>query len=220
MIRNIVFDFDMTLVDSSQGITDCINEVSIRKGLPSVTREQVLSIVGIPLEKGLHRLWGEYDESWLIEYRNIFRDTEYAGIVPFKNTLETLKKLHGKGVKLAVATNRNLAEHVVRAVGLYGNFDAVFGLEGKRKPKPEPDVILAAMDYLGGLKTETLYVGDTDIDMKAAVNAGVRGVGMTTGNFNSQDLLLSGAWKTLEDIAGLVDFVKEDMEGFCYGKQA
>lgn len=210
MVRTVLFDFDMTLVDSSQGITDCMNSVAAKMGLPSVSRDQVMEIIGIPLEKGLHSLWGDYDETWLAEYRRIFRETEYAGIVPFAGTIPMLIELRSLGVKVGVATNRHIAEPVVRAVGLFDLLDVVMGLGNEYRPKPEPDMVLAAMDILGSHPEDTLYVGDTDIDMKTACAANIRGIGVTTGNFSSSSLKDAGAWRTMDEIAFLADLVKEE----------
>ena len=210
MIRTVLFDFDMTLVDSSQGITDCMNSVAAKMGLPSVSRDQVMEIIGIPLEKGLHSLWGDYDEAWLAEYRRIFRDTEYAGIVPFDDTISMLSELRSMGVKVGVATNRQIAEPVVRAVGLFDLLDVVMGLGNEHRPKPEPDMVLAAMDRLGSSPEETVYVGDTDIDMRTARAAAIRGIGVTTGNFSASSLKEAGAWRTMDGVGLLVDLVREE----------
>ncbi len=210
VIEIVLFDFDMTLVDSSMGITNCMNSVAKKMGLPTVTRDQVMTIIGTPLEKGLHSLWGDYDETWLAEYRRIFRETEYAGIVPFDNTVPVLGSLRSMGVKLGIATNRQIAEPVVDAVGLTDSVDLVMGLGGKYRPKPEPDMIFAAIEALGGSGERTLFVGDTDIDMKTALSAGVRGIGVATGNFSKTDLADSGAWATLDDLSSLPDLVGEE----------
>lgn len=211
MITTVLFDFDMTLVDSSHGITDCMNAVASKMGLPSVTREQVLEIIGIPLEKSLHSLWGDYDEAWLAEYRRIFRETEYAGIVPFEDTVPMLQKLRSMGVKVGVATNRQIAEPVVRAVGLFDHLDLVMGLEGIHRPKPEPDMVLAAIERLGCSLDETVYVGDTDIDMRTAIAAGIRGVGVTSGNFSASQLVEAGAWRTLDGVGSVTELVRADL---------
>lgn len=210
MIETVLFDFDMTLVDSSMGITNCMNAVAEKMNLPEVTRDQVMSIVGRPLEKGLHDLWGDYDEACLQEYRRIFSDTEYAGIVPFRYTRRVLSSLRSMGLKLGIATNRQIAESVVEIVGLRDLVDLVLGLGGKYRPKPEPDVLLAAVDGLGGDPGKTVYVGDTDIDMKTALAAGVRGVGVATGNFSKEALLLVGAWAALNDLTELPDLIREE----------
>nr|WP_321503800.1 HAD family hydrolase [uncultured Dethiosulfovibrio sp.] len=207
----VLFDFDMTLVDSSQGITDCVNAVASKMGLPSVTKDQVLGIIGIPLETGLHRLWGDYDEAWLAEYRRIFRETEYAGIVPFSDTLPMLEKLRSIGIKVGVATNRQIADPVVRAVGLFDHLDLVMGLGKEYRPKPEPDMILAAMEKLGGNLAETVYVGDTDIDMKTACSAGMRGIGVTSGVFSASQLVDAGAWRILDGVGFLIELVRRDV---------
>ncbi|PIE53824.1 MAG: haloacid dehalogenase [Dethiosulfovibrio peptidovorans] len=210
MIRVILFDFDMTLVDSSQGITNCMNGVAERMGLPAVSREQVMGIVGIPLSKGMHALWGDYDEHWLNEYRKIFREIEYAGIVPFPKTLPTMDRLRSLGVCLGIATNRKEAEPVVRAVGLFDRFDFVTGLGEIYRPKPEADMVLGAMNALGASADSTLYVGDTDVDIQTAMAAGVRGIGVTTGRFDDKALSAVGAWEVLDGLEELVPIVERE----------
>ncbi len=49
MFRCVIFDFDMTLVDNSYAIRDTMNMVAEQQGLPPVTREQVLSVIGLPI---------------------------------------------------------------------------------------------------------------------------------------------------------------------------
>lgn len=209
MIDAVLFDFDMTLVDSSQGITNCMNAVAEKMNLPAVTRSQVMTIVGRPLEKGLHDIWGDYDEGCLKEYRRIFNEIEYAGIEAFDYTKKVLSDLRSSGMKLGIATNRQAAVPVAEAVGLSSYVDVVMGLGGIYRPKPEPDVLLAAIESLGGDPSRSIYAGDTDIDMKTAKAAGVLGVGVATGNFSKEALLKAGAWKAIDDLTGLPDLIRK-----------
>jgi phosphoglycolate phosphatase-like HAD superfamily hydrolase len=63
------------------------------------------------------------------------------------------------------------------------------------------------MDSVGVDGEGVLYVGDTDIDMATAVAASVKGVGMTTGNFDRSGLIEAGAWTVLDDLAELCPLV-------------
>ncbi|MDD4836409.1 MAG: HAD-IA family hydrolase, partial [Dethiosulfovibrio sp.] len=134
----------------------------------------------------------------------------YAGIVPFDDTISMLSELRSMGVKVGVATSRQIAEPVVRAVGIFDLLDVVMGLGNEHRPKPEPDMVLAAMDMLGSSPEETVYVGDTDIDMRTARAAAIRGIGVTTGNFSASSLKEAGAWRTMDGVGLLVDLVREE----------
>lgn len=82
MFRCVIFDFDMTLVDSSYAIRDTMNMVAERQGLPPVTREQVLSVIGLPIRESWMKVWNRFDEAWLTEFRALFIEQEFAGISP------------------------------------------------------------------------------------------------------------------------------------------
>lgn len=62
MIKAVVFDFDMTLADSSYAITDCTNRLAQEHGLRKVTREEVLKTIGMPIRDSWLQLWGEFKE--------------------------------------------------------------------------------------------------------------------------------------------------------------
>ncbi len=60
------------------------------------------------------------------------------------------------------------------------------------------------MELLKTDPEEIFYVGDTDLDMMTSVAAGVRGLGLSTGNFSREELQASGAWKTFEKIEDIL----------------
>ncbi len=200
MFRFALFDFDMTLADSSYAITETTNLMAERAGLPSVTREQLLSVIGLPIRESWFRLWGRFEEQWLTEYRNIFRDREYEGIVLFPRTLEVLDALKGRGVVLGVASNRQDPAPVLKATELSGYFAAAVGMDDVENPKPAPDMVLRGVELLGGTAESCLFVGDTTADMESARNASVRAAGLTTGNCSPESLRDAGASWVFHDI--------------------
>lgn len=212
MIKAVMFDFDMTLVDSSHAITEGMNFIARKEGLRILTHTEVLAIIGMPIEESWELVWGRYDESWLQHYRESFRETEYKGITLYSGTLPLLNDLRSLGIGLGVASNRSKVTNVVRAVGLEEFFLCTLGLDDVERAKPAPDMILKGMEILGSSPSETLYLGDTEADMAAAVASGVRGIGMTTGNLDQESLVEAGAWLTLSDISGLKDIVLRELD--------
>lgn len=209
MFRHALFDFDMTLVDSSYAISDTMNLLAEREGLPPVTREQVLSVIGLPIRDSWVVLWGRFHEDWLTGYREIFREREFAGIVPFPGTIGLLDELTRRGVGLGVASNRQDPRPVLRATKLDGYFRAVVGMEDVEHPKPAPDMILRGLRDLGATADSTLFVGDTLDDMASATAASVRAVGLTTGHFAPGALKSAGAWRVVDDIADILPLFSE-----------
>lgn len=204
VFRCVIFDFDMTLVDSSYAIRDTMNMVAERQGLPPVTREQVLSVIGLPIRESWMKVWNRFDEEWLTEFRSLFIEQEFAGIFPFPGTVPVLEALTEKGVALGIASNRQSPVNPLKATGLSGYFRSVVGMGDVENAKPAPDMILKGMSELGFGKDDTLFVGDTADDMTAASLAGVRSVGLTTGNFSPELLFGAGAWKVLDSIGEIL----------------
>lgn len=204
MVKAVIFDFDMTLADSSYAITNSTNRLAREHGLRNVTREEVLKTIGMPIRDSWLHLWGEFKEEWLTEYRNFFVEQEYAGIRVFPGTFPLLEFLRDKGIRLAVASNRQNARPVVESQKLDAFFEHIIGIQDVEHPKPAPDILNKSMELLGAGAEEVFYVGDTDLDMMTSVAAGVRGIGLTTGNFSARELEISGAWRTFDKIEDIL----------------
>ncbi|WP_302795285.1 HAD family hydrolase [Cloacibacillus evryensis] len=198
--KAVIFDFDMTLADSSYAIHHCSNLLARKFGLEEVSREVVLAGIGLPIEDCWRLYWGDFKEEWLGYYRDEFRGVEQTGIRLFPNTVAALEELRAKGVKTGVVSNRRFARRVVDATKLTPYMDVIIGLEDVTNAKPDPEALFKAIDKLGVGADEAVYVGDTDIDMKTAVAAAVRGVGVTTGNFGEDGLAAAGAWRVCSDL--------------------
>lgn len=206
-IAAVLFDFDMTLVDSSYIITECTNLMADAKGLPRVTRQDLLRVIGLPIEESWRGLWGRFEEEWLDYYRSHLRGIEQEGFVNFPGTVAVPELLKAKGIKVGVVSNRRFAGLSVEKAGLAHLFDTVVGLEDVKQAKPHPESLLLALERIGVETARAIYVGDTDIDMKTAVAADVRGVGMTTGVFEPDQLLGAGATWVCGDLREIPDLL-------------
>lgn len=206
-IKAALFDFDMTLVDSSWGIAYCTNEFAKLKGLRPVPRETVMAAIGLTIIDSWKMYWGEFHQEWLEEYRTKFRGEERKMMRLFPDTLSTLDALRGAGVKVGLVSNRQFARNPVEYLGITDRFDVIIGLEDVTHAKPDPEPLLTALSRLGVEPARAVYVGDTDIDMKTAAAAGVRGIGVTTGNFGAEQHNAAGAWRvcgSLAEVAALL----------------
>lgn len=206
-ITTVLFDFDMTLVDSSYVITECTNKMADVYGLRRITREELMTVIGLPLEDAWRKQWGHVEQAWLDTYRANFRDAEHGGMREFPGTRSVPAALKAAGMKTGVVSNRNFARAAVERAGLIDLFDVIVGFENVTHPKPHAEPLLHALGELGERPGNAVYVGDTDIDIQTALNAGVRGIGMTTGNFDEAGLMAAGAtWvcKDLREILGIV----------------
>lgn len=210
-VTAVLFDFDMTLIDSSYAITECTNLLAKAKGQRLVTREEVLAVIGLPIEKSWETLWGQgvVEPDWVQYYREHLRGAEFVNYRLFPGSMEVPKVLKEAGLLVGVVSNRRFARLAVEGVGMAPMMDVIVGLEDVQHPKPDPESVQVGISKLGISADSVLYVGDTDIDMRTACAAGVRGIGVTTGNFDRAKLLDAGAHRVCDDLYEVVDLVKE-----------
>lgn len=199
-VKAVVFDFDMTLVDSSYVITDCSNLLADECGLRRITRDELMAVIGLTLEEAWEVFWGKVDKSWLDIYRKRYKVLEAEGLRDLPGARVLPETLRGCGFKLGVVSNRQYARLGVASAKMESLFDTIVGLEDVCHAKPHPEPLLKALLELGVKPTEAIYVGDTDIDMKAAVAAQITGVGMTTGNFDRAGLIEAGASQVCDSL--------------------
>ena len=213
MIELVLFDFDMTLVDSSYAIAHCTNLLAEHFGLRKLSREETLTIIGIHIEKAWTNVWGEFKQEWLDYYRENFCMKEDSLIRVFDSTIPTLEQLRSMGVKVGVASNRHYAQRPVKALGLEKYLDSIAGIKDVEQPKPAPDMILLSLSRLQIAKENAVYAGDTDPDMKTAKAAGIRAIGMTTGNFTREQLIEAGADFVCGSLSEIPGIVADDRTG-------
>lgn len=213
MIRLIVFDHDMTIVDSSYAIMEGFNYVARHEGLPEVSHELTMKFIASPLPVFCEGLLGDYRPEWIRLYRSQSERLERSLIRPYPDTVSTLEALRNMGVKLAVMSNREYPRSVLEHEGLDVYFDAIVGAEepyGHMPYKPDPAMMNAVMSRMNVKPEESVYVGDADIDIATAIGAHVRGIGITKGNFTHNDFRLLGAWRSIDELAELIRIAEED----------
>ena len=105
--------------------------------------------------------------------------------------VDTLSKLKGKGVKLAVVTtdNRFITEKCLKSLGVYELFDKIYTDDGKTSVKPNPDAALEFCKEFNIDKENVVMVGDTMTDVKFARGAGIKVFGLYKTNENREKLL-------------------------------
>ena len=206
-----LFDFDLTLADTSYIITECTNLLAAKYGLRRVERKEILSLTGLPIEETWISLWGRWEDEWLVYYRSHFSEREHEGFLLFPDTRSSLLKLRENGVKTGVVSNRSFVGLALGACGIKDLFDVVIGREEAVRPKPYPDTVLMAIARLSVEAGRAFYVGDTPIDMRAASAAGITGIGVSTGNYDADDLNASGAVFSCPGLARAADMILEQI---------
>ena len=213
MIKLMIFDHDMTIVDSSYAIMAGFNYVAEHEGLPKVSHELTMKYIATPIPTFCEGLLGEYRPEWVKLYRECNEKFERELIKPFDDTIPTLTKLREMGVKLAVVSNREKPRSVLERTDLAQYFDEIVGAAepyGKLPYKPNPAMIDELLKHMSISPKDTAYVGDADLDIVTAIGANVRSIGITKGNFTAEDFRLLGAWKSIDELGELIEIVKAD----------
>ncbi len=169
-----LFDVDGTLLDSAEDISAAIQQVLHAHGRTDIPVELLRGYIGrhlldVFLAAGFER--SEID-GLIAEYRTIYWGRKHASTRLYPGVKEMLAELGGrKGT--ATTKGTPTTRSILEQFGVLSHFDHVQGTDGF-PAKPEPDVILRAMEGLGVDAEQCLMVGDSAADMEAARRAGVR----------------------------------------------
>ncbi len=133
---------------------------------------------------------------------------------PFDGIAELLMELKSQGLKLAVASNKiNIAVQELSDIHFRGIFDRAIGVDETIRRKPYPDMLESLMSELNSEPDETVLVGDTEIDMMTAENAGIDCI-MVNWGFRSESFLKGhGAKELARNASDILEMMKED-EGY------
>ncbi len=202
--KTIIFDLDGTLLDTLDDLTNSTNAALSAFGFPLRTKEEVRSFVGNGIRKLIERALGEniaQADEVLSYFKAYYADHCADCTKPYEGTMSLLTELKRRGIKTAVLSNK--ADFAVKKLAkeyFNGLLLAAVGeneAEGIRK-KPAPDSLFAVMKELGAEKGSTLYVGDSEVDIETAANAGVDCMCVTWG-FRDKEFLRSQGGKLFAD---------------------
>lgn len=201
MKKLLIFDLDGTLLDTVADLAAACNHVLKQTGLPACPEWQYRQFVGNGIAKLIERAIPAHARSAELADELKIRFLEYytANIDvftrPYPGIPELLERLHGEGVKLAVASNKfqQGTESLVSKFFPDIPFVAVLGQRTGIPVKPDPAIIREIISLAGVAPEDTLYIGDSDVDMHTARNAGVDSVGVAWGFRGEKELLESGA---------------------------
>ncbi len=189
MKKLVIFDLDGTLLNTIADLTVAVNYALEQSGYPTHTTDEVRSFVGNGIGKLLERALPvgkclPEQFSLLREHFFLYYDAHNADLtVPYPGIVELLKHLQGKGVLLAVASNKyqTATEKLVAHYFPEIHFARICGQRDGFPIKPDPMVVTDILDSLNLSNADAIYVGDSDVDMQTAINANVDAVAVSWG---------------------------------------
>lgn len=190
---------DGTILDTLEDMTDSINAALQEEGFPERTLEEVRRFVGNGNRLLAARAVPEGTPEETVErvlqnFHKHYRTLCAVHTRPYEGVTELLKRLRAAGVRTAVISNK--ADYAVQALAARyfpGLFDAVAGEKEGIRRKPAPDGVLVALRTLGIDRKDAVYVGDSDVDVETARNAGLSCIAVAWGFRTEEVLRRSGA---------------------------
>jgi pyrophosphatase PpaX len=196
MKKIIIFDYNGVLVNDLDLHLEAFLELA-RRHNSNITREQMLEDFHITSREKSKKAIGSNDEKEIdaaqLEKEDIYIEMANKRGVLFPDTKETLEAL-STNHELAIVSNSTQKQmRQVFPKDLLDKFKIVMTYEDIKKPKPDPSSINKVMEELGFEPEDTVFVGDSPNDMKTAQNAGVKAIGIDTGNDSEKELKDGGA---------------------------
>lgn len=182
-VNAVLFDLDGTLLHTAPDITAAVNQMLASRNLPNLPEALVTNLIGrgspVLIERVFNVLEVSVTPGERLDALQVFQEC-YEDIVgtrarPYPGVIDALERLRDMDLKLAVVTNKyhRFAVRLLRQFHMASMFDLVVGGDTLEVRKPNPLPILHACDSLDTPVSQSLYIGDSPIDVEAAKSAGV-----------------------------------------------
>ena len=202
--KTYLFDMDGTLLDTLDDLTAAVNHTMAQYGYPRRTREEVRQGLGNGAVKLIAALLPEGEatpdfDAIMRDYKAWYQAHTCVLTRPYPGVPELLEHLTRQGCRVAIVSNKphgaacELAEKFFPGVPTFG--------ESPETPrKPAPDMVFHALTALGAEKDTAVYVGDSEVDVQTARNAGLPLIAVSWG-FRGRKALAEAGAATIVDAA-------------------
>lgn len=219
MTRLIIFDLDGTLLDTREDIANACNYALRMCGCPERRLDEYNMLVGrgiynlfrgaLPEEKRTEEMVMEMKNHFVPYYNKHIDDCTR----PYPGIIDMLDTLSDRGISFAIASNKyqeGTEALVAKYFGKYG-FVRILGQREGKPIKPDPEIVKEAMSAAPDVTVEdTVYCGDSDVDMQTGLNAGVRTIGVTWGFRTREELSAYNPWLLVENPVEIAEALIRD----------
>lgn len=197
----VIFDLDGTLLDTLDDLMDAVNHALAEMGWPLRSREEIRQFVGngvaLLMERSVPAGTASADTAKALAiFKDYYELHKQDKTAPYPGVVELLKALREKGFQLAVVSNK--FDAAVKAL-VEDYFPALLhSAAGENEvagvpKKPAPAMVLRVLKELGVSPGRAVYVGDSDVDLQTAANAGLPCISVTWGFRDRAFLTAHGA---------------------------
>ncbi|MCM1145293.1 MAG: HAD-IIIA family hydrolase [Blautia sp.] len=201
MIDTVIFDLDGTLLDTLEDLADSVNAALEQFQLPARTIGEIRNFVGNGVARLIERVVPDgkenpFYEKILCAFKEHYGQHCKDKTKPYDGVMDMLDDLCEKGYKLAIVSNK-FDTAVKELSGLYfgRRILASIGESESVRKKPAPDTVYQALKELSADAGTVIYVGDSEVDIETAANAGIPCISVTWGFRSEECLLAAGADK-------------------------
>lgn len=214
MYNYVIFDLDGTLANTIEDLANAVNYGLEKNGLHVYSTDAYYRFVGNGVINLIKRALGDKCSDELI--RKLKSDFDYFysrhsldKTVSYAGISHMLRILQKKGIKMAVLSNKphSFVGDILKKLFPDITFAAAWGKKEEFKIKPDPESLFALMNEIGADKRETLYVGDSDVDVQTSINGNIDFAGAEWGFRGKEELIKAGAKHTFESPAQMCDFI-------------
>lgn len=200
-----IFDLDGTLLDTLQDLAAAVNFALRKNGMEEHSIDDIRRFVGNGVRKLIERAVPDGSKNPRIDevfadFRSYYMQHSLDATKPYDGITEILQELKQRGCKMAVVSNKMMAATQELVAHFFPEIEVAIGeneAEGIRK-KPAPDMVFEALNRLGAEAESAVYIGDSDVDIQTAMNAGVPCISVLWGFRNREFLLEHGAQHFIE----------------------
>jgi phosphoglycolate phosphatase len=212
-VSSIIFDFDYTLVDSSNAIIECVSYALNILCLPVPDPDIIRRSIGLSSKDTLKMLTNVYDQRSAEKFRQLFTrkadEVMLEKTVILDNVKTVLSELDKIDLKLGIVSNkyRFRIDEFLKRENISGLIDIVVGFEDTPEPKPDPSGLIMAANKLGVSQKQTIYVGDSIVDAETASRIDMRFIATLTGVTPREDFLRYSPCLIINDLKELPDLL-------------
>ena len=197
--RFLFFDLDGTLLNTLDDLHNAVNTILARYQMPEITPEQTAAFLGNGAGHLIHCAVPEgtpeeQEKKILAEYRQYYQDNCQVRTAPYPGIPEMLERLKEAGCVMAVVSNKpDAAVKELNRHFFEGLLVSAIGESAEIRRKPAPDIVLEAMMQTGAEQNSSVYIGDSEVDIQTARNAGLPCISVSWGFRSKQELKAAGA---------------------------
>ncbi len=194
--NSVVFDLDGTLLDTLGDLRDSVNFALEKNNLPKRTTEEVRSFVGngirLLIERSVpEKIPLETVDKCFSDFKEYYKDHSAILTKAYDGIIDLMKELKSKGVKIAVVSNKaDFAVKTLMEDYFSGLYDCAYGEREGVERKPAPDSVFGAISEMGADLENTVYIGDSEVDIETSKNANLPCIAVTWG-FRDKEVLES-----------------------------